>query len=38
MVDNWTIVNAALFIAEIIAITLLFKHKKDTIEQEKTKP
>ena len=30
MIDNWTIVNAIIFIAEIIALILIFKHKKDT--------
>jgi hypothetical protein len=28
MVDKWTIVNAIIFIVEIIAITFIFKHKK----------
>ena len=29
MIDNWTTANAIIFIAEIIALTLIFKHKKE---------
>jgi uncharacterized repeat protein (TIGR02543 family) len=39
MVDNWTIINAIIFIIEIIAIILTFKRKKDTTnnkEQERS--
>ncbi|MCL2642273.1 MAG: InlB B-repeat-containing protein, partial [Candidatus Bathyarchaeota archaeon] len=30
LVDKWTIVNAVIFVVEIIAIALIFKHKKTT--------
>jgi len=30
LVDKWTIVNAVLFIAEIIAVTVIFQRKKLT--------
>jgi len=39
MIDKWTIVNVIIFLAEIIAITLTFKRKKDTTnnkEQEQS--
>jgi uncharacterized repeat protein (TIGR02543 family) len=34
MVDKWTIINAIIFIVEIIAIILTFKHKKGTTNND----
>ncbi|MCL2134036.1 MAG: InlB B-repeat-containing protein [Candidatus Bathyarchaeota archaeon] len=34
LVDKWTIINAIIFIIELITITLAFKHKKDTNSQK----
>ena len=37
LVDKWTIVNAVLFIAEIIAITLIFQRKKQQRKKQQRK-
>ncbi|MCL2642668.1 MAG: hypothetical protein FWD52_04045, partial [Candidatus Bathyarchaeota archaeon] len=31
LVDKWTIVNAIVFIVEIIAVVLVFRHNKNNI-------
>ncbi|MCL2172677.1 MAG: hypothetical protein FWB84_03430, partial [Candidatus Bathyarchaeota archaeon] len=34
MVDKWTVVNAIIFIVELIAIALIFKRTKETAKQQ----
>ena len=37
-VDNWTIINAIIFIVEIVVIILAFKYKKQTTQKQQTTP